>query len=183
MFMKSIVLVVFSLVLSFGSQAFDFVELRVEDETLIFTTVEERENYPFYVEQWINESWMVIGEVYGKGGIDTNIYQIGLENMFFGINKFRVKKETGWDYFNFSSPTSIFNTKNKVLPFTDKKQIIFSDTAFYKVVNDENQIFLNGKGSGFDSNQLPHGKYVLWCNNRKTQLIVRRNRSILKERW
>lgn len=114
--MKTIIIISILLSAFPSVKAFDFIETKIQQKVLHFSTVEEGDHYPFYVEQWINEEWVVVDEVYGKGGMDTNFYQVPLQSIFHGINKYRIKKETGWDYFSFSTPITFLIKRIKYCP-------------------------------------------------------------------
>lgn len=175
-------LVLLFISLSVEGKTFDFVSVEFGNSQLIFKTLNERDTYPFYVDRWINESWVTVSEIYGKGGIDTNTYKISIETLFYGMNKFRIKKETGWEYYVFSNPLSFFHKNDKIYPFVEDHKILFSDTAFYRLETRDGGYINRGYSSSLDVSQLDKGTYTLWYNNRKTFFRKKRSKIVLKNK-
>lgn len=175
-------LVVLLISIGFEGKSFDFLSLEFEHKQLIFKTHNEKEAYPFYVERWINDNWVTIHEIYGEGGLDTNTYVVDVQSVFYGMNKFRIKKETGWEYFVFSNPLSFFHRNNKVYPFVAEQKILFSDTVYNRVETENGDQIFEAFSNSIEVSQLDKGNYILWYNNRKTFFRKTRSKIVLKNK-
>ena len=115
---------------------FQFVSLFVDAKSIRWFTKGEKEAGKFFIEQYLNNKWVIIKTVDSKGSFDQNQYQVDAIHQS-GLNRYRIKylAETGNTYY--SKVDEFFSEKEPVTFYptrvTDK--ITLSQETTYEVLD------------------------------------------------
>src|SRR5690606_16892292 len=136
-------------------------KVNVQGKKIAFTTVGENGKYSFYIEQYINEEWVVVKHFSGKGSFDTTNYEISIPLFVKGDNKFRIKKENDNGLFDFSKVFELENYSKRIHCFLNEKSnvIEFSSNAYFELIDANGDVTKNGITTNIDLAQLTIGQY------------------------
>ncbi len=70
----------------------NFESISIDANKNIHWNVTTQSNYSFFIEQYIWNKWIQIGEILCKDSISKNNYTFQLANLHSGINKFRISQ-------------------------------------------------------------------------------------------
>lgn len=158
---------------------FSFLDAKVnvDHKMISFTTVGENGKYSFYIEQFINEEWIVVKHFSGKGTFDTTNYEVEIPILVKGDNKFRIKKENNEGLYDFSKVFELENYSKRIHCFLNENsdQIEFSSNAYFELKDAEGNVTKNGITTIIELNSMPVGEYSLWYNNRLVFVTISDN--------
>lgn len=141
-----------------------------KNNTLKWTTSDEKGKLMFIVEQFRWKKWIKIGEVMGKGTGSFNTYTKRVR-YHTGINRFRVKQISPGGKPRFSKEAK-FRSMSKEVTFRPgngnktKKAIIFSAKTDYEIYNYYGKLQKKGFGSKVNITALRSGKYFINYDNK-----------------
>ena len=138
-------------------------EIHIVNDTLKWTTTNEQGKMTFIIEQYRWNKWIKVGERIGTGINIENTYSCPV-TAIAGLNKFRVKQV---DYSGkpcISPEAAIESGKKEVRMIHDPSQglIKFSDSTFYEVFDEYENMVKKGFSCSLDMTDLEKGKY--WIN-------------------
>jgi hypothetical protein len=153
---------------------FTYVHVGINDDAVLsWTTINERDPRPFYVEQFAYSKWMRVGMIYGDGGRDSTHYEYRCRALLnSGNNTFRVRRETD-SYVDACSSQVHLKTKfTRVYHFLDKAhdRILLSRRGHYYIYDELGMLARSGYGSVISLQGILKGEYFLCYDNRAEQL-------------
>ena len=122
---------------------------------------------PFYVEQYIFDKWIKVGEIGGIGTPIPNSYSVPV-TFHSGENKYRVRQK-GYDKISrFSDAISFYSKKDAVIyNVTNHNQTIeFSSDTYYIIYDPFGVIEKQGNGNSVDISDFKKGYYCLIYDNK-----------------
>lgn len=158
------------------SREFTYVSIGInEDAVLTWTTVNEKDPRPFYVEQYAYDKWMRVGMIYGDGNNDSTHYQYRCRPLLnSGNNTFRVRRESD-SYSNACSVQVNLKTDySRVYHFLDKpnNRILLSRRGHYYLYDELGMLARKGYGSVISLKDLLKGEYFFCYDNRAERLKI-----------
>ncbi len=131
---------------------FKIIDIAVDrkNNTLKWSTTNEKGPLPFQVEQYKWKKWVNIGTVNGKGTPGANEYSVEI-NAHSGLNKFMVKQ--------IDSPEVTFS------PEKPKNEIKFSAITNYEVYDFYGRLISKGRGSVIDISKYKKGDFFINYDN------------------
>ncbi len=146
---------------------FEVINMNVDKNGLIqWSTKNEMGSLPFIVEQFRWNKWVKVGDVQGKGSMETNSYSFQAVP-HSGENKFRVK-QVGYGEVAVVS-NSVSSISNVSLPTytlgSKSNEILFSNETIYEVYDVYGNIIKRGFGKRLDIENLSKGNYYLCYDN------------------
>jgi hypothetical protein len=151
---------------------FQFLSSTADDNYLYWSTKGEKPNGKYFIEQFINNKWIIISTINNKGETDLNQYTVS-SNHNSGNNKYRIKllQQDGLIFYskeiNFVSneePVTFFPTR-----VNDK--ITLSRETTYEVLDAYGNQITKGKGKEIMLKELTSGLYYLNIDNRTEKFI------------
>lgn len=138
-------------------------EINLSNEGLLtWSTVEERGELPYYVQQYKWNKWVTVGEVQGVGTASMNSYAFQVD-LCSGENKFRVMQKGYEREVKYSPVVNVISTTPKVT-FTyskSEKAVIFSAETNFEVYDKYGQLKKKGYGLTIDVGNLSKGEYYV----------------------
>lgn len=144
---------------------FETTQIKVIEDSLLWTTTDEESRLMFVIEQYRWNKWIKIGESEGSGSNNhENTYSFPVQ-LHFGENKFRVKQ------IDFSgkpciSPIAEINYENAKVSFEiDYNQMLirFSESTMFELFDTDGNIVKKGSGIEIDCSNLTK-RNTYWLN-------------------
>lgn len=137
------------------------------DGMVNWTAKSENGSLPYYVEQYIYDKWVKVGEIDGIGTPTPNSYSVPV-SFHTGENKYRVRQK-GYDKISrFSDAISYYSKKDAVMyTITNHNQTIeFSSDTYYIIYDPYGVIEKQGNGNSVDISDFSKGYYCLIYDNK-----------------
>ncbi|MCU4155275.1 hypothetical protein J1N10_04770 [Carboxylicivirga sp. A043] len=146
---------------------FEITSINVDNDELSWETSKESGALPFVVEQYRWNKWVKVGEVEGKGSIQSNNYSVTVRK-HSGENKFRIKQI---DYRNkprYSDEVKSISTKAEVTfgPNKVDDKITFSSPTLYEIYDEYGGIVFKGYGAEVNVAGIEKGRYYINYDNK-----------------
>lgn len=148
--------------------------MKVDDNgKLMWKTKNENGKLTFYIEQYIWNKWIVVGEVDGAGTPTENSYEFQLDP-HSGENKVRV---TQVDYTGKRNPSVAKTFTNPGIkpvdfnPKTVKDKITFTAKTRYEIYDSYGNIVKKGYGDMVDCSNLKKGAYYINYDCKDSQFV------------
>lgn len=142
-------------------------EIDIDDEKVLnWKTTGETGKLSFIIEQYKWGEWVKVGEVKGNGTPSIQSYKFKVTT-HSGENKFRVYQK---DYTGKKKTSKVvtYNSQDPAVTFYPKKvrkDIVFSRTTFYEVLDKYGNLVKKGVGTNLDCSSLKKGFYYLKYDN------------------
>jgi len=141
--------------------------LEVVNDDLVWSTNKESGALPFIVEQYRWNKWVKVGEIQGKGSIESNNYKLAVRR-HSGENRFRIKQV---DYRNkprYSEEVKSTTTKEEVSFGPNKivDLITFSAPTLYEIYDEYGGIVFKGYGAEVNVAGIEKGRYYINYDNK-----------------
>ncbi|MFW6043152.1 MAG: hypothetical protein ACOCPW_02225 [Marinilabiliaceae bacterium] len=153
---------------------FETVDIFVDDNNLIWETVDEAGSLPFIVEQYRWNKWIQMGQVEGEGTKDTNRYELPVR-LHSGENRFRVRQKDPHNGRRLSPEVRIESDKSRVTleSQTVGDKLVFSAPTLYEIYDMHGRIVFKGYGETVNVEELEKGDYFLNFDNQMSQFKKR----------
>jgi hypothetical protein len=150
-----------------ASSAFQFSSFNVEKSIIVWSTKGEKPKGKFYVEHFVNNAWVIVKEIPGKGSVILNSYDVQASH-HSGLNKYRTKylEADGQVYY---SQVYEFTSDVPEITFYPKRvsdKIYLSREAEYDVQDQYGNVIRKGKNKEIDLSSATEGVYYLNCDNK-----------------
>lgn len=154
------------------NSAFQFNSFIVDERKLTWSTKGEKAGGKMFIEQFLNNNWVVVKEITGHGSITLNNYQIE-EMHHSGVNKYRVKflEHDGPSYY---SKVVEYQSSKKPVDFTPKRVttlVYLSRAVPWEVIDSYGNVIKKGTGKEIDMHSLKEGVYYLNFDNRTEKVL------------
>lgn len=147
---------------------FEIQSFKVSKDGMVsWTATNEHGSLPYYVEQFIFDKWVKVGQVNGIGTPTPNSYSVPVI-LNSGENKFRVKQK-GYDKMSRFSDAVIYYSKKEGVSYNikDKNQTLsFSGDTYFIIYNPYGAIVKQGYGNSVNISDYAKGYYCLVYDNR-----------------
>jgi hypothetical protein len=143
-------------------------DLQMDSASRIHWTVLHQQGLmSFSVEQFLNEHWVMVGEVVGDSHQETNEYAYS-PHQTSGENKYRIAWYGDAKTKNYSNIVSSLSKKAEVFFHVteDNLHVAFSENTFYMVYNPYGFIISRGFGSSLDISEYNPGMYCVTYDNK-----------------
>jgi len=150
---------------------FQFLSVYVDSSVIRWITKSEVENGKYFLEQYVNDKWVIIDMKEATRENNTNQYQTTPQHDR-GLNRYRIKYVTEEDVFY--SQAQQFYAKNApvtVMPDTAQEKIVLSRETDYEILDAEGNQVAQGKAKEIDLVHLSAGLYYLNIENRTEKII------------
>ncbi|HEV7230281.1 MAG TPA: hypothetical protein VGO45_03070 [Bacteroidia bacterium] len=132
-----------------------------------WTVLHQQGLMSFSVEQFLNEHWVMVGEVVGDSHLETNEYSYS-PHFTSGENRYRIAWSEDARAKNYSNIVTSVSKKAEVLFHVtdDNLQVAFSENTLYMVYNPYGFIISRGYGSNIDIAEYKPGMYCVTYDNK-----------------
>jgi hypothetical protein len=139
-----------------------------------WTTEKESAPLTFVIEQFRWNKWNKVGEIKGKGIIESTRYNYSV-NLHSGLNTFRVyqmdyKGQHTSDEYKIESTTP----EVKIKSLKVSNAIEFSSITDYEIVSEFGTLITSGRGSSVDSSKYVKGKYYVNYDNKVGAIVEKK---------
>jgi len=149
----------------------ELVSIKVEGNTIKWTTKNESSQEPFIVERFKNNKWSPLGKVIGKGAGGFNNYSFEVSH-YSGKNRYRIKQRNAsrWKFF---MPVEHFNDAEPVTFFPQrvKDVLFFSIKAEYEIFDSFGSLVKKGIAENVNLEDIEPGVYYLNIDNRTEKFL------------
>lgn len=138
-----------------------------KDGMVSWTARNEDGSLPYYVEQYIYNKWVQVGEINGIGTPSPNSYSVPVI-LHRGENKFRIRQK-GYDKMSRFSDAVAFYSKKEMVTYsiTNKNQTLeFSTDTYFIIYNPFGIIIKQGYGNSVDISDYEKGYYCMIYDNK-----------------
>jgi hypothetical protein len=145
------------------SGTFQFNAFNVTPAEVNWTTTGEKRQFVYYIEQFVNNNWLIVKSVNAKGETGDGIYNLPIEHRF-KTNKYRIKAQDQDNHQIYYSKAIDFNLTQEPITFYPKSvinKITLSREARYKVLSAKGEVLKEGKGTEIQLADLKTGVYYL----------------------
>ncbi len=153
---------------------FEVEDVKIEGESLVWTSRNESGPLPYYVEQFRWNKWITVGEAEGKGVQGAHRYSVPLR-FHTGENRFRIRQTDSRRNNKYSAELTHKSNKPPVA-FTISvggNEIVFSQPTMYEVYDNYGRIVFKGYGERAKISTLEKGRYYLNFDNKLDFFIKR----------
>jgi hypothetical protein len=121
----------------------------------------------FSVEQYMNEHWVMIGEIVGDANAEENPYSYS-PHLHSGENRYRIGWETAAKDKKYSNVVIAVSLKSDVYfqLSADNQKINFTENTFYMVYNPYGFVTNRGFGNSLDISEFKPGMYCITYDNK-----------------
>jgi hypothetical protein len=121
----------------------------------------------FSVEQFMNEHWVMIGEIVGDASSEENPYTYS-PHLHSGENRYRIGWETASKDKKYSNVVVTVSRRGDVYfqLSTDNQKITFTENTYYMVYNPYGFITNRGFGNSLDVSDFKPGMYCITYDNK-----------------
>lgn len=154
-----------------ASSSFQFSSFTVDKSVVIWATKGEKPKGKFFVEHFVNNTWVIVKELAGKGSVILNNYDVESHH-HSGVNKYRAKYLES-DGQVFYSPVFEYSSDLAEVTFYPKRvtdKIFLSREAEYEVLDQYGNIVRKGKNKEIDMTSTGEGVYYLNVDNKTFKL-------------
>ncbi len=154
------------------NSAFQFISFNVDAESLSWVTKGEKTNGKVFIEQFLNNSWLAVKEIPGKGSATINNYSLE-EIHHSGLNKYRVKylEKDGQVFY---SKVVEFTSSKQPVAFYPKRvtsKVTLTRAVPFEVIDSYGNSVKKGSGMEIDMSDLKEGVYYLNFDNRTEKVL------------
>jgi hypothetical protein len=155
-----------------SKSTYDMVSLEVMKNKVKWTTKNEKNEEPFFVERYQNNKWVVVGKVVGKGPGGYNNYSVDVTH-FSGKNKYRVKQRSIGGVDRYSEVVEYKSDKEPVefYPKRVSDELNFSRVARFEIYDSYGYLIKKGEAETVDVSDLEKGVYYLNIDNRTEKFL------------
>lgn len=154
------------------SSSFQFSSFNIDKENIIWATKGEKPRGKFFVEHFINNSWVTVKEITGKESVILNNYDIKSSH-HSGLNKYRIKYLEN-DGQVFYSQVLEFNSDLPEVTWYPKRvtdKIYLSREADYELLDAYGNVVRKGNDKEINMADLGSGVYYLNVDNKTNKLF------------
>jgi len=151
---------------------FQFTAFLIDERKMTWATKGEHPGGKMFVEQFVNNQWVVVKEIVGHGSITLNNYSAE-ESHFSGVNKYRIKFLGKDGIVSYSQPKEYTSNKQPV-QFAPKRVITvvnLSRSVPWEVMDSFGNMIRKGNGHTIDMHDLKEGVYYLNFDNRTEKVL------------
>jgi hypothetical protein len=154
------------------NSTFQFTSFVIDERKLSWSTKGEKVGGKMFVEQFLNNNWVVVKEITCHGSITLNNYQVE-ESHHSATNKYRVKflEKDGQAFY---SKVVEFNSSKPPVTFSPKRvatSVYLSRTIAYEVIDSYGNVVKKGVGKEIEMTSLKEGVYYLNFDNRTEKVL------------
>jgi hypothetical protein len=145
------------------SATFQFNTFNVTPTEINWTTTGEKSEFVYYIEQLVNNNWLIVKSVSARGEKAGGIYNMPVEHKFKS-NKYRIKAQDQDSHQIYYSKALDYALGSEPITFYPKSvinKITLSREASYKVLSAKGEILKEGKGTEIPLADLKTGVYYL----------------------
>jgi hypothetical protein len=145
------------------SATFQFNAFAVTPSEVNWTTTGEKNEFVYYIEQFVNNNWLIVKSVNAKGEKGGGIYNLPIQHKYKN-NKYRIKAQDQDSHQIFYSKAVDFILGQEPITFYPKSvinKITLSREAAYKVLSAKGEVLREGKGTEIPLADLKTGVYYL----------------------
>ncbi|PZX19234.1 hypothetical protein LX69_00901 [Breznakibacter xylanolyticus] len=152
--------------------SFNVKTMRLNGNRLEWFTTNERGKLPYYIEQFMWNKWVRIGEVMGMGTPQSHSYATEVR-FHSGLNRFRLRQTDEAGTIRYSQELSFFSDVKKVTFTPDRVDdvINFSSSTLYEIYDAYGNIVFKGYGTTVRVGGLKKGNYYLNYDNQMGQFV------------
>ena len=151
------------------SSSFQFSSFNVGKEDLNWASKGERPKGRFFVEQFINNSWVIVKEMPGRESVILNNYDVKATH-HSGLNKYRVKYLENDGQVFYSSVTEYLSDLAPIDIYpkrvTDKIYFNPAREADYEVLDAYGNVIRKAKGTEINISDVTSGVYYVNVDNK-----------------
>lgn len=145
------------------SATFQFNAFDVTPSEINWTTTGEKNQFVYYIEQLVNNNWLVVTSIKAKGEKEAGIYNLPVSHKY-KVNKYRIKAQDQDSHQIYYSKAVDFAVGAEPITFYPKSvinKITLSREANYKVLSAKGEVLREGKGTEIPLADLKTGVYYL----------------------
>jgi hypothetical protein len=156
------------------SSAFQFSSFNVDKERLFWASKGEKPKGRFFIEQFVNNTWIIVKEMHGKESPLLNNYD-ATSTHHSGLNKYRVKylENDGQVFYS-----SVMEFTSDLAPLeiypkrvSDKVYFNPSREADFEVLDAYGNVVRKGKGKEINMDDLASGVYYINLDNKTYKIF------------
>jgi hypothetical protein len=150
------------------SSTFQFVAFNIGSSEANWSTTGEKKEFVYYLEQFVNNNWLVVKSVKARGENGGGIYNLAIDHRF-KTNKYRIKAQDQDSHQIYYSKAIDFTLGQEPITFYPKSvinKITLSREAQYKVLSAKGEVIKEGKGTEIPLADLKTGVYYLDINQK-----------------
>ncbi|MFA0963605.1 T9SS C-terminal target domain-containing protein [Roseivirga sp. BDSF3-8] len=149
---------------------FAFSDIHLGKHNITWQTKGERPGGKFFVEQWVNNEWVIRHTIDGKG--EAAVYALRID-CFSGNNRFRIKHLQNDGIIFYSEEQAFESNEDPVTfyPLRVAEKIVLSKPTDYKVTSVNGTPLAKGKGKEIPLQHLRTGVYYLYIENRQEKFF------------
>jgi hypothetical protein len=156
------------------SSAFQFSSFNVDKDRLFWASKGEKPKGRFFIEQFVNNTWIIVKEMYGKESPLLNNYD-ATSTHHSGLNKYRVKylENDGQVFYS-----SVMEFTSDLAPLeiypkrvSDKVYFNPSREADFEVLDAYGNVVRKGKGKEINMDDLASGVYYINLDNKTYKIF------------
>jgi hypothetical protein len=156
------------------SSTFQFSSFNVDKDHLFWASKGEKPKGRFFVEQYVNTTWVIVKELHGKESPLLNNYD-AISTHHSGLNKYRVKylENDGQVFYS-----SVMEFTSELPPLeiypkrvSDKVYFNPSREADFEVLDAYGNVVRKGKGKDINMEDLPSGVYYINLDNKTYKIF------------
>lgn len=151
---------------------FQFLNATADAMAISWITSGELPYGKFFVEHYTNKTWVIVSTNSGKGGFESNQYNVTPDHNS-GDNKYRIKyfQTDGKIFFS-----EVINYHSNIEPISFSPsmvidKIVLSRESDYMVLDSYGNKIVSGKGSVIQLNNIQAGLYTLCIDNREEKFV------------
>lgn len=151
---------------------FAFTSMELTKDKLTWTTQGEIPNSRLFIEQFINNKWVIIKALPAKGRYDENFYEY-VPSIGSGSNSFRLKMLTPQGAVLYSRIVA-YNSEEPPVTFRPARvtdRIFLSRATKYAIFDAQGNLLKKGTGETIDCSELTAGLYYLNFDNKTEKFL------------
>lgn len=155
-----------------ASGSFQFNSFDVKDNEISWTTTGEKTQYVYYLEQLVNNNWLVLKSVHARGEA-AGIYKLPITHKSKSC-KYRIKvqdQETHQIYYSKAIDFTLTQEPITFYPKSVSTKITLSRESNYQVLTPKGELVKKGKGTEIPLSDLQSGVYFLHINDQKERFF------------
>jgi hypothetical protein len=156
-----------------ATSSFSFSSFHVEKDKIVWITKGEKQNGRHFIEHFVNNSWIIVKEVAGKGSGIVNSYNEPAQSHHSGLNKYRIKYLEN-DGQVFYSQVLEFISDLPAVEFYPKRvtdKIYLSREAEFELLDAYGNVVRKGNQKEINMADLTTGVYYLNVDNKTFKLF------------
>ncbi|MBX9850426.1 MAG: T9SS type A sorting domain-containing protein [Cytophagaceae bacterium] len=156
-----------------ATSQFAFSSFHVEKDKITWVTKGEKQNGKHFIEHFVNNSWVIVKEIPGKGSVIINSYNEPAVSHHSGLNKYRVKYLEN-DGQVFYSQVLEFVSDLTPVDFYPKRvtdKIYLSREAEFELLDAYGNVVRKGNQKEINMSDLTTGVYYLNVDNKTFKLF------------